>query len=338
MMCIHRAALSILLGMSGACVLGGCSSAGEVRIVGKSQLVRADDGFVLTTYQLEQTGEKAPPPRAILFYVQGSSDKSVASQIEGLAGAVTMDIEVVLTERRGVSPKGTVDQAVSDKYDTRPRRIADIRAVIGAYMPLVAPNLPVIVMGESEGGDIAGAVAADDPRVKYLVLLASGGGWSQAREFEYFVTARTDYLGIDDLGQLNAAFDRIKADPDGSTEWLGHPYRRWSSYLWAKPADELATLNIPIFLAQGDADESVPVQSARALRDEFQRLGKTNLTYREYHDVTHSMRDTLTHQSIRPLLELDLLRWFNQQGVINDEELKAFSDRVRKAHPEWFGP
>ena len=318
--------------------LVGCSSPDPIRVVGKGQRVRADDGFLLNTYQLEQTGKEAPPPRAILFYVQGSSDKSVTNQIEAMAGAVTMDIEVVLTERRGVQTSGAIDPLVFHRNDTRARRIADLRAVIGAYLPLVTPNLPVILMGESEGGEIAGAVAAADPRVKYLVLLASGGGWDQARELEYFVANRKDYLGIADTKQLHEEFNKIKADPDGTTMWLGHTYQRWNSYLWVKPSQELTKLDIPIFMAQGDADESVPVQSARALRDDFQRLGKTNLTYREYHHVTHAFRDTMTHTSIRPLIELDLLKWFQQHGVISAEEVKVFSDRVHKAHPEWFGP
>jgi pimeloyl-ACP methyl ester carboxylesterase len=319
------------------CALAGCSSPAPITIGAKAQQVRADDKFLLTTYPLEQTNTKAPPPRAILFYVPGSSDKSVTTQIDAMAGAVTMDIEVVLTERRGVQSNSAVDLTTFHKNDNRARRIADMRSVISAYLPLVAPNLPVILMGESEGGDIAGAVAALEPRVKYLVILGSGGGWNQARELEYFVENRKDYLGIADLQQLQETFAKIKADPKGMTMWLGHTYQRWASYLWVTPANELTKLNIPIFLAQGDADESVPVQSARALRDDFQKLGKTNLTYREYHDVNHSFRDTVTHQSIRPLIELDLLKWFQRQGVINEQEVKVFSDRVHKAHPEWFG-
>src|SRR5690348_8271783 len=107
----------------------GCKSSAPITIGAKSQRVRADDGFLLTTFPLEQTGRDAAPPRAILFYVPGSGDKSVTNQIDAMAGAVTMNIEVVLTERRGVQPNGAVDLAVFHKNDTRARRIADMRDV-----------------------------------------------------------------------------------------------------------------------------------------------------------------------------------------------------------------
>ena len=72
-------------------------------------------------------------------------------------------------------------------------------------------------------------------------------------------------------------FDKIHADPNGDTLWLGHPYRFWSSYLWYRPVDDLAPLTLPMFVAQGTADSNVPVESARALRDDFVQQGKTNL-------------------------------------------------------------
>jgi hypothetical protein len=61
--------------------------------------------------------------------------------------------------------------------------------------------------------------------------------------------------------------------------WYGHPFRMGSSYLWFRPMHGLTTRPIPIFLAQGTADTATPVEGARAMRDQFARLGLTNLTY-----------------------------------------------------------
>lgn len=321
--------------------LGGCSAPTSIQIAQRPRTVVADDGFALVTSRLESVGAKAKPPRALLLYVQGAGTQSADSHVDALAGAVTMNMEVILTERRGVVANGGVDADTFNQFDTKARQVADLRAVMDHYIRETGGTggtLPVILMGESEGGAIAAAVAGEDSRVTHLVLIGSGGGWSPAREMEFFVTKRGEYQGVTSLDDLHAQFDRIKADPDGLSEWNDHSYRHWNSVLWSPPVSDLQKVNIPIFLAHGDHDEAIPVESARALVADLQRQGKTNVTYREYHDVTHAMTDRITKASIRPLLELDLLKWFNKQGLITAQELATFSDRVKAAHPEWFGP
>lgn len=302
-----------------ALALAACASRG-MTISGTAERVVAPDGVALTTYRLREEG-RDQKWRGILFYLQGSSTEPVKERIGTLAGAVTMDMLVVLAERRQDA-----------EHDTKPVRVADQRAVIDHYLREFSPGLPVVLMGESEGGDVACAVAARDPRITHLVLIGCGGGWTQARELEHF--ARGDEAR---LAELRREFERIRAAPDAMADWLGHPYRRWSSYLWSAPADDLRGLSIPIFLAQGDADQSVPVESARALAEEFARLGKSNLTYREYAGVDHHLREVSTGRHAQPLLECDLIAWFERQGLVTPAERARFEDRVHRSHPEWFG-
>ena len=103
--------------------------------------------------------------------------------------------------------------------------------------------------------------------------------------------------------ELNAKFDDIRENPDSDTLWAGHPYRMWSSYLWSRPMDSLETLSIPIFLAQGTEDKSTPVESARALRDEFERRGLSNLTYAEYPGLDHHFANSAGESRLNELQE-----------------------------------
>lgn len=315
-----------------------CAACSGFTVEARPRTVRADDGAALATYQLAGprglgTGDRV---RASVFYVQGSSDRSALRMIGQLAGFVMMDMRVVLVERRGVLPDGRVDEGVARRYETKEIRARDMLAAMRAYLADAARGAPVILVGGSEGGDVAASVAVAEPRVTHLALLGTGGGLTQADELRHFVRARGGYLGIGSEGELDARLGEIRARPSSDELWLGHPFRRWSSYLWRAPVEDLLRLEIPIFLAHGAKDEAVPVESARAARDAMAARGKSNLRYVEYPALDHSFRDAGSGRSGLPLVELDAVRWLRETGVLNDADRARFEERVRRNHPEWF--
>lgn len=160
-----------------------------------------------------------------------------------------------------------------------------------AHLANIAPGTPVLLVGESEGGTVAAAMARAEPRITHLILLGAGGGMTQAEELTLLST-RDPATGYGTPEELEDAFADIRSQPDADREWLGHPYRRWSSFLWSRPADDLLATSIPVFLAQGDRDTSVPVESARSLRDSYEAQGRGELLrYSEYPGLDHSFRD-----------------------------------------------
>jgi pimeloyl-ACP methyl ester carboxylesterase len=313
---------------------GGC---GGIRIAARSEPVRADDGATLAAFKLNIVGLGQRPQRGWLFYVQGSEPRTVTDRIGELAGAAALGLQLVLVERRGVMPDRPVDEQVFHESSGKSTRVADHLAVIRHFLTDAAAGQVVVLMGESEGGEVAAAVALAEPRVTQLILIGCGGAWTQAQEFEHFLAKGGTYLDVNSIADLHARFDDIRANPDAMTMWAGHPYRRWSSYLWDSPADDVLALDIPIFLAQGDADSSVPVESARALAQAFIESGKANLRYLEYAGVDHSMRELATGRSVLPRLEIDVLRWLGDEGVMDHAELVGAEKRIRAAHPECFG-
>lgn len=80
--------------------------------------------------------------------------------------------------------------------------------------------------------------------------------------------------------------------------------------------DGLTTRPIPIFLAQGTADTATPVESARAMRDEFACLGLTNLTYAEYPGLDHHFSNQAGESRLIDLQE-DVYAWIAETGLVH---------------------
>src|SRR5262249_13040044 len=68
---------------------------------------------------------------------------------------------------------------------------------------------------------------------------------------------------------------KIQKDPDStSLFWMGHPYRRWSTFLKHSVAEELLRSKARIYLAQGTADTSVSVKTYDVLVAELKARGR----------------------------------------------------------------
>ncbi|MBW2735016.1 MAG: prolyl oligopeptidase family serine peptidase, partial [Deltaproteobacteria bacterium] len=148
------------------------------------------------------------------------------------------------------------------------------------------------MLGFSEGTDVAAVVAASSKGVDRLGFM-SGGGPTQA--FDFFVMIRKQLRGKDPamvevaITQLQQKLQDVFTDPTSHTKMLfGHPYSRWAAYFRRPPIESLVKVSVPIFVAHGSADQSVPIESADFIAAEFIRLGKKNLTYRRYPGLDHS--------------------------------------------------
>jgi pimeloyl-ACP methyl ester carboxylesterase len=106
--------------------------------------------------------------------------------------------------------------------------------------------------------------------------------------------------------------------------------------LFSRPADDLLKFAGPILVVHGTADDSVPIGSARALRDEFARVGKTNLKFVEIPGVDHRFCDAKTGEAKLPLVEVAVVEWLGKQGVLGQEEAQVYLERVRAAHKGLF--
>lgn len=315
--------------------LSACAG-GSVRIAAHGTKVSTPDGDHVWSYRLspDSTPGLPPEPRAVVFFVGGSGyERSVLSVMGAMAGFVVMGMPAILLERRGIEPDGTNDPARARRHSDKGTRVADSLAAMRAHLPAIPSGTPVLLVGESEGGDVAAAMARAEPRITHLILLGAGGGMTQAEELALLAAREPEALGLTPE-QLEAWVADIRAHPDSDREWLGHPYRRWSSFLWSRPLDDLLATSIPIFLAQGDRDSSAPVESARLVQEAFAAQGRGHLLrYQEYAGLDHSFRDP-SGRSRLDAVERDIVSWLLDQGLLEQGETDRLQQRIRSAHQE----
>ncbi|HKW51658.1 MAG TPA: alpha/beta fold hydrolase [Candidatus Eisenbacteria bacterium] len=156
----------------------------------------------------------------------------------------------------------------------------------------------LLVMGHSEGGIVACRVAREmGPLVTHVACL-SGGGPTQL--FDLIEHVRRGQLmgysfGADDpddpearLKSFLALWDEVLADSMSAEKlFLGHPYRRWFTFLRSSPMQELTDVNARIYVAQGLDDASVDPESADVLFAELKAQGK-DVTYDRVPGASHA--------------------------------------------------
>jgi len=183
----------------------------------------------------------------------------------------------------------------------------------------------VVVLGFSEGAQVAPTLAKENKNITHL-LLFGGNGLNQL--LDPIISARMKaYSGqiseIDAQNEIDSLFKEYKKiyrDPTSTkNEWWGHTYKRWSSFTERDPYKYLLELDIPIYIANGSLDE-YSVLSADYIQLEFIKNKKENLTYKTYPNYDHQFNEIITENGqfveAKPKLENVLkvaFDWLNEQ-------------------------
>jgi len=245
------------------------------------------------------TAYLSPPPRGVdkplpvILVVTGSGCQSVWTRHEdkvnsGLQG-LTYQLakgraRVLIVEKLGVKPFDAPQQfggatAGSREFleeHTLPRwataNAAALRAVLAR--PDIEPKR-LLVVGHSEGGIIAARVSAEVPAVTHVAPLSCSG---VSQLFSLAELARRRAPNGQGDAAAEAVFDqwaRILTKPDSVDDfWMGHPYRRWSSFLRSSVLDELKRGKAKVYLAHGTADEADSVVGFDVMRAELLAAGR----------------------------------------------------------------
>ena len=127
---------------------------------------------------------------------------------------------------------------------------------------------PLLLVGTSEGADVAAAISADPRNPAQALLLIGGAGTSQ---FFDFVHQQREANSADGVRKIFADLDRFVAG-DAPSHYLGYDAARWKSFaIDSSPLEHLLRSEIPVFIAHGERDESVPIASADATVVELMR-------------------------------------------------------------------
>jgi predicted esterase len=235
--------------------------------------------------------------RSLIFFVSGSGCASVKERFPSYFDSIQhqLDAHVFVLQKRGIEENSngntcTRTFALTDYFD---QTVADQTEFIN-YQLAMQPATPkaIVLMGASEGAVVAAKIASIDSRITHLALI--GGGGSTVRENLQLLSQKIWYLRAPE-----EKFAAIAADPNSTTQsaW-GHSYKYWSSLLDINIGNLLLSLDIPIVMAMGEQDESVPIDTAYALKQRFVEREKQNFHLYAFPNADHRLYDrarTLSH-------------------------------------------
>lgn len=200
--------------------------------------------------------------------------------------------DILVPEKQNMIMGGDHSEETKILQDyTMEQRVSAAALVIDNYL-LQNSYRHIILIGFSEGGYVLPKIyfsLKQKDKISGLVLLASGG-LSQLDCFRILKDKPYPFPegyknGLDIIEEV---VEDIKSYPDSiNKRYLGLPYKRWSSFMFYRPLDDLMEIEIPIFVGHGERDMMSPIDSSRQIRIEYDKMYKDNLTFIEYSDQYH---------------------------------------------------
>ena len=271
------------------------------------------DSFGRTiTFYLSHLPKDAKESLPIAVFVQGSGCSSVFRVQDGktygglqniVLAAAHDKMRVLIVEKPGVNfgdrPKnpGAAEEGSPEfrREHILPRWVEALNAAVLAAYRL--PNLDcsrTLAAGHSEGGIVVAHLAAKNPCITHVGILA-GGGPTQLFELAELARQRRqpgepEAVAVERSQRIYDGWAKVLTDPDSADKlWLGHPYRRWTSFLKTSPLEGLLASRATVFLAQGTDDKAVPVSSMDLLRAEL-IAKQRDITFERLEGYDHSFR------------------------------------------------
>lgn len=272
--------------------------------------------------------------KPLLVYLEGSGAQSHFVSMDGKTGIGVFGLiamnhgkthHVAATEKRGVKfgdteSRGTAMGATEEynRFATLDDRVAEVRLLLDVLLAEAAVDASqVILLGHSEGADVAAAVQAVDSRVTHVAFLSGGGA---AQFFDFYAQTRKrlakENATAEEVEQQIAGLEHqireILADPESETRmFAGHAFKRWSTFATVAAADNLAKGTAKLFLAHGTADEAVPIESFDYLVVELMNKRRENVTVKRFPACDHSYIPVGAEPSNDPFQNViaDVLKW-----------------------------
>jgi dienelactone hydrolase len=244
-------------------------------------------GREITFYLDRQSSAQTKLP--IVVVLRGSGGGSVFRQskddgkiqvacipaMDAMNKCVAGKARILLVEKPGVQYLGESEPGLSTgcseeflREHSLPRWAEAVNASIRSVhsLPFV-DTAKTLVMGASEGGNVAAKVAATNPDVTHVASLYGGG---PTQLFDLIEMARNgvscdEALEGDPESRIQAVLDKwaeIQADPENSTKFYeGHTFLRWSSFTSESMIENLLHCSARIFVAHGSADTNTPISA-----------------------------------------------------------------------------
>ena len=256
-------------------------------------------GFTLAgTLLLPKTG-KAPFPVVVTITGSGQQTRDEYLPLPGLEkyrpfrqiaeSLASRGVAVLRVDDRGVGNSKGRDTL---KASTSATFADDVRAQVDFLRQRreVDPNR-IALLGHSEGGIIAPMVAATDPKVAGIVLLAGTGKRGDAiiayqvnQGLEGDITLTEEARAKGRAEQQEAMRKAIEGDPT-APDSLRNPWMRY--FLAYDPLPAIRRVRQPILILQGELDRQVTADQAEMLAKAARESGNRDVTSRVFPGLNH---------------------------------------------------
>lgn len=278
----------------------------------------------LKTFQIHLASSDSTAKKPLLVYLDGSGNFPLyyKKKSGNYSTSIPLDIRkyekdfhILLISKPGIpfrdslqtSPSGRrfypENETYTNLYSLNWRAGAAAKAINFISRKIPVDKSKIVVMGYSEGSQVAPRVAVLNKKVTHVVSIV---GNAMPQLYDFITNVRLDIErkklsaaeGQKVIDSLYSEFDKIFADPMSvKKKWYGETYLKWSSFNKKSPLENMLELNIPILYIAAGKDHNQPIVGMDYAKLEFIRRRKNNLTYKVYPDSNHYFQDQADENS-----------------------------------------
>ena len=275
----------------------------------------------LKTFEIHVTKSNSNLKRPLLIYIDGSGNFPIYYKTKSgkYSTSVPLDITkyakdyyVVLISKPNIPFSDTLQYSPSGRkfypennsykklYSLDWRAETASKAIDFLLKKLPIDNKKIIVMGYSEGSQVAPKIAVLNKKVTNVVCFV-GNALNQFYDFLIETRLEAERNKISSVesqyivDSLYSEFEKIYANPlSTDNTWFGETYLKWSSFTNTTPLESMLKLKIPILYLAGGKDNNQTIIGMDYAKLEFLRKGKNNLTYKVYPNCNHYFQEFIT--------------------------------------------
>ncbi len=247
--------------------------------------VRTSTGLSLSGTLTQPIPDEQPWPAVVTITGSGAQDRD--ERTPGLGGYRPYWELADTLARLGVATLRLDDRGVNDSDEgPQPATLWDEADDIRAAVDFVRrrPEVDgerVFLVGHSQGGLIAPLVAADDPTLAGIVLLAAPG-YDGNRTLEAQRWANLDPRFVEEHERADAVMRSRRAD---SARAVWDPALR--ALMTHDPIPVARRVHVPVLILQGSTDRQVTPEQADTLAAALRSAGNTDVTVRHFDGLNH---------------------------------------------------
>ncbi len=276
-----------------------------------------------TIYWSLDMPEKSSGKADLIVLMQGSGcEPTTRNKNMQMIRSAFGDFASLTVEKYGIHPNYQAEteegyfQDCPPEYhqnSTHDQRVADYLQVFKELADAKWWSGRLVLLGGSEGGDIAVRVAS---RISTsgVILISTGGGMTFGEQVKASILMDMEQKNVPEAQRpdIDALFKDVRENKNSDKMLFGYSYKYWANSIDYKALDDMLKINAPILLLHGSADTSAPAQSARQAVEAFQQKNRCNLTYWELSGHDHGMNDPQGQNHMNSVLSQASV-WINTQ-------------------------